>query len=271
MRIQRIFIATGLVAALGSSSGCEQVSKLDEEPTSGGVPAEVQARFDTFCAVPGCHMAAVGPELTAGSSSAALMMTSSAGPPYVTFGDLDNSQLITRIAPGGGMPPASSPQLSDEDRAVIYGWVAGAPFPNSEGESDTDSGSGSTTGDTMTGSTTDDTASGSESGMVEYDQFVPVLAVMAANCSGVGCHRDGGVTPPSLEDDVAYTNIVNMPNMFAMDMVPYVIPNDWAGSHIVRRITAVEPFTIMPPAPAPALSDADIATITDWIDAGAMP
>lgn len=269
MRIQGIFIVSGLVAALSTASGCEQVSKLEEEPESGGVPAEVQARFDTFCAVPGCHMAAVGPELTAGSSSSSLMMTSSAGPAYVTFGDLENSQLITRIAPGGGMPPAASPQLSDEDRAVIYGWVAGAPFPNSEG--DTDSGSGSTTGDTMTGSTTDDTASGSESGMVEYDQFVPVLAVMAANCGGVGCHRDGGLTPPSLEDDVAYESIVDVPNMFAMDMVPYVVPNDSAGSHIVRRITAAETFTIMPPAPAPALSDADIATIADWIDAGAMP
>lgn len=264
MRIQGIFIATGLLTALSSITGCEQVTKLDETPSSGGVPPEVQARFDTYCAVPGCHMAAVGPELTSGSSSAALMMTSSAGPAYVTFGDLENSQLITRIAPGGGMPPASSPQLTDEDRAVIYGWVAGAPFPDAE----SDAGSGSTTGDTMT--TTGGSESGSESGMVEYDQFVPVLAVIAANCGGPGCHRDGGVTSPLMDDDVAYDNIVNVPNMFAGDMVPYIIPNDSAGSHIIRRVTAAETFTIMPPAPATALSDADIATIADWIDAGAM-
>jgi hypothetical protein len=98
-----------------------------------------------------------------------------------------------------------------------------------------------------------------------YDEFLPVLEIMQANCGGPTCHRDGGIQPPGLDDAVAYDNIVGQDSFGG---IPYVSPGDSAGSHIVTRITSAD--APMPPASEDnPLSQADTDTIIAWIDAGA--
>ena len=105
-------------------------------------------------------------------------------------------------------------------------------------------------------------------GPPEYDAFVPVLEIVRASCGGAsGCHRDGGITPPVLEDAVAYDNLVAQPSN-APDAMPYVTAGDSSQSHVLRRLNAADGFTVMPTTGA--LPQAEIDTVAAWIDSGAL-
>ena len=91
---------------------------------------------------------------------------------------------------------------------VLYGWIAdGAPLVEGEGVDNgtatDDGGSEATPGADSTGSdTTDD--------VPQYDEFLAVLEIVRNSCGDPGCHRDGGVLRPVLDDAVAYDNIVGV-------------------------------------------------------------
>src|SRR5688500_14073372 len=53
---------------------------------------------------------------------------------YIVPGDLENSQIWTRVAVYEDMPPKGNPEkLSNEEREILKQWIqSGAPFPPSE-------------------------------------------------------------------------------------------------------------------------------------------
>ncbi len=56
----------------------------------------------------------------------------------------------------------------------------------------------------------------------------------------------------------------------AMSKPGVIVPGDAAGSKLIRRITSKDPATRMPPADSGhSLTDAQIATLTRWVDEGA--
>jgi hypothetical protein len=142
MKTQRLL---GMVVVL---AGCPAVEKAGEPGGGGGVPAAVQMRFDTYCQNNAtCHVSggAQGPDLSPSGSAQGIQGTGANGMRFVVFGDVANSWLAQKLLPGtpGQMPPIGNPQPTAEDVAIILGWIAGAPFP--EGDTDTDTATSGTT------------------------------------------------------------------------------------------------------------------------------
>lgn len=197
--------------------GCG-VTRVDgDNGNGGGVPAEVQARFDTYCATPSCHNSpAVYPQLSPGASDAILDSMDQQGRiPLVDIGNPSNSYLAIKMVPelnmdlfagspmpvGGGMPP--------EDIAVILGWIAGAPFPDGE----TDGGTG-TTGDptdptvasaTGSGETTDTTDPSATATGTSGDEWMSVCSLMDVNpdaVSPVQAGDEAGLIPAAVGEAI---------------------------------------------------------------------
>jgi hypothetical protein len=170
--------------------------------------------------------------------------------------------------------------------AFIVVLACGCGPQNSEGGTDSSTTEGSSTtedsatsgaasmsgGDTMTTSTTDptgDATGDATGGMAGYDAFLPVLAIIQANCDDGSstCHRNGGPYPPLLDDEVAYDNLF-MESLTGSPM-PYVTPNDPTQSYVMVRLQLPESDVQSMPYLLPSLSQADLDTITDWINGGA--
>ncbi|MGE0621496.1 MAG: CHRD domain-containing protein [Pseudomonadales bacterium] len=97
--------------------------------------------------------------------------------------------------------------------------------------------------------------------------FGQVQAVFTASCALSGCHA--GATPQEgmdLSAGQAYAAIVNVPSnqMPALDRIE---PNDPDNSYLVRKIEGTGLLQRMP-AGGPALPDATIQLIRDWVSAG---
>ncbi len=156
-------IALMLAAGALALTGCDQVTKIDQDNETGGgggIPAPVQERLTASCALVGCHVSgSTAPDLSE-ASGGAWVEASGAGGPYITFGDIENSYLIQKMFPepaSGGQMPFPPGVLAPEDLAVIVGWVAGVEFPS-------DTGPATTTGEETTGgeTTEGETDSGSD-------------------------------------------------------------------------------------------------------------
>jgi len=98
--------------------------------------------------------------------------------------------------------------------------------------------------------------------------FGQVQQVFTANCAFSGCHA--GATPQegmNLSEGQAYANIVNVPSN-QMPGLDRIEPNDPDNSYLVRKIEGTGLLQRMP-AGSPALPDATIQLIRDWVSAGA--
>ncbi len=137
-RLKRVLLGSAIAFGCG-------LQRLDQ--TGGpqaGVPSAVQTVFDAKCATPGCHSGAPGAgglSLEA-SASAGIIGRASVQMPslnLVELGAPDASYLlikmmrddqvpsdVTRI--GARMPTGIT--TDDPELAVIWGWVAGAGFPD---------------------------------------------------------------------------------------------------------------------------------------------
>jgi hypothetical protein len=129
-------------------AGCSQLERLEGADERSGVPAPVQAVLTQYCAVPGCHMGTYSPDFSVGGGGAFLDLAATSGKPYVSFGDPRNSEIALRLlGEGSAMPPATHPQPTPEELALVLGWLAGVEFPEGESTSDaapmTGTGSGS--------------------------------------------------------------------------------------------------------------------------------
>ncbi len=204
--------------ALGTV-GCG-VEKLDDEGETGGgsaVPPAVQQRLTQSCAIEGagCHTAgAQSPDLSAGSQGAWIDQPG-AGGPLVTFGDIGNSYLITKMLPNppnGGQMPFPPGELSPEDLSIIIGWVAGVEFPNETTGSDP---TGDPTGDPTEDPTADPT--GDESTGADGPTLCSLSMIDPSATNPIDAGDEAGKIPSSIGDALErncgchYTNNVSSP------------------------------------------------------------
>jgi uncharacterized membrane protein len=85
-----------------------------------------------------------------------------------------------------------------------------------------------------------------------------ILPIINSNCAMSGCHD-----PATAKEGVVLNNYANIMN------TGRVIPYSPGSSNIYREITTTSAKDIMPPAPKPRLSAAQIALIAKWINQGA--
>ncbi len=100
-----------------------------------------------------------------------------------------------------------------------------------------------------------------------------VLPILTSACAD--CHRDGGIADQAgialrLVEDLALDMLLNN-NSVQDESLGFVKPGDSASSLMFLKISSATPpvGSRMPFQGAP-LSDAQIATIRDWIDQGAL-
>ena len=286
MTLQRFLLAGAIVPTFACG-----LEKLDVEDEGGadGVPPAVQERFTEYCALSGCHAAAVAPDLSAGASDSIIGRSSAAGTPYVEFGNLD-SEILRRITlPSTDplvMPPVNSArQPTDEDRAVIGGWIAGVPFDATDGGSATDTDDSmttvasttmdttttTTTGTTMPATTEDmDTGSEPTFGNVQTEIF-------EAKCAFSACHdgmsmdaMDNPILPNLSSSGTVYDNIVNIASTIGPD---YIVPGEAANSYLFAKCDGTsgdlgEPMVRMMP-PGGMLTPGELDLLRMWINNGA--
>lgn len=247
---------------------------LEEITDEGGedqIPAAVQAAFDESCATAGCHangsaLVNLGP----GASAAILTTMASTGEPFVTFGDLDASYLARKILgrdiTGGPMPLNEQSPNDAVNVAIILGWIAGAQFNDSDGD----------TGD---GTTTDgDTTTGGEEPICYADKPVPTLPsfeadvwpTLEARCTA-GCHTNMTTVPHMPDAAGAFANMVGVPSSAGMDYVSADVPDD---SYVWHKLAATHAIVGGTGSPMPLVGEmctVEMQTIYAWILAGAQP
>ena len=93
--------------------------------------------------------------------------------------------------------------------------------------------------------------------------------IFTPSCAQIGCHdRIGQQSDLILSAGNAYADIVNVPSV-ELPQIARVTPNDPANSYLYRKVTGVGITGDRMPQASPALSDAEIALIRDWIRRGA--
>jgi len=101
--------------------------------------------------------------------------------------------------------------------------------------------------------------------------FAGVQAIFTAKCAFSGCH--GGSNPQqgmSLDSGKAFTNIIAKSAEDASRL--RINPGNSTGSYLFQKVIAGGAISGQRmPLGQPALSDADIATIKNWINEGAPP
>jgi hypothetical protein len=171
------------------------VEKLDDTGGDAQVPAEVQRILVDSCGVaPGCHMATAPAEmldLTTGSVAVLTGTSRQTGQPLVDFGNVAGSYLAVKMLdamPPSGTPMPPTPTLSELDRAILIGWIAGAELPAG------DTGMGMTTseGDAATTAATGDGSTGADA----QECSVDVLVVAGAKPIDTG--TAAGQIPPDI-------------------------------------------------------------------------
>jgi hypothetical protein len=269
----RMGITVVLMASLG---GCG-LTRLDEEPGSSGVPPAVQDLFSQYCAISSCHDGSAPPTLLPGQSDAILGMTSTVGTPYVEFGNLQSHIAVRLLDPNLPMPPlASARQPTDAERAIIIGWIAGAPFDDTDGGStggdteDTDpTNASSTTLSPTTTTTTDSTTGDPTDDTTAEPTYANVQAIFDRDCALGSCHD--GTFVPNLQPDVALDETIDVVSMTAPDGAVFIARGSAADSYLVRKLTGENIDGVVMPFGLPMLPQAEIDLIRDWIDMGANP
>jgi len=107
----------------------------------------------------------------------------------------------------------------------------------------------------------------------------PTLASIQANvfnlkCAVAGCHVTGGIAPFSLENGLAFNNLVFAASAYGNPRLLRVKPNDALNSAFYLKIIG-DPQVGGPQARMPAglgpMPLAEVNAIRDWINAGALP
>jgi hypothetical protein len=189
-----------VVVAL-APGGCTEVKVIEDE-TGGAaqVPCSVQEIFTNSCAVSGSCHAEGAPQVSLAEGSTAVLDSTSpqSGLPFIDFGNTQGSYLALKLLPEppmGDRMPASPYMITEEERGILLGWVAGAELPPCGGGTGTDtaadSSSGSETGPTMMLCGWEDVpetvpaSSGVVAGMGATDIPPDIGLVLENNC---GCH-----------------------------------------------------------------------------------
>jgi hypothetical protein len=93
--------------------------------------------------------------------------------------------------------------------------------------------------------------------------------VFTPNCTTIACHDPlGQESQMVLTAGRAYANIVNVPSV-EMPSLSRVTPGDPAASYLFRKIAGSGITGDRMPLGQPALSDANMALVRDWIRRGA--
>jgi hypothetical protein len=275
-------------------TACPAVEKVDEPAGGDGVPCAVQATLTTYCALPACHSGIQAPNLSEGNTADAIQGTATNGQRYVVFGDVENSRLAQIMLPStpGNMPPVGNPKPPAEEVAVIFGWIANAPFP--EAESDGACTAGTTTATTMMTASESGSSSGpGEPVLCSLDTIDPSADVGAAVDAG-----DTATQIPTVVGDALvascgchYTDMLPMEygaayggNQGLSTLADF--QDTWAGvlpmntgqpayEAIAQRINgtlAMPPTVCAPEDPAadnPTMTQADYDLLMHWLGMGA--
>lgn len=102
--------------------------------------------------------------------------------------------------------------------------------------------------------------------------FAKVSTIFGKNCGIVGCHADEE-TPHFAADALLYATLTANTVLAECGYTKLIEPGDPSKSALVRLINRQCDGFIMPPTckTNPCLPAADLATLTDWIQAGALP
>jgi len=93
--------------------------------------------------------------------------------------------------------------------------------------------------------------------------------IFTPTCAVIGCHHQiGQQSQLVLIAGSAYGNIVNVPSVESPSL-RRITPNDFANSYLYRKITGAGITGDRMPQGLPALSDAQIKLVRDWIRRGA--
>lgn len=278
-----------------AAAGCEQVERLpvDEQQN---LPCEVQRILTEQCAIEGgpCHAGIEVPDLRAGAAAQSITSLSTQGIPYVDFGNLAGSYMAIKIMPTEpeGAPPRVDdimPQppgmITEDERALLVGWMAGAELEACGGGSGGDDGTMPTTstggdddvaGDSTTGSSgamscaTDDVVTAGEKTIdagTGAGQIPPDIAgVLEGNC---GCHYG------------TMTNVyVPYPEASPLDMTTLAgfeapdVNGSPAVDKLLERLDNTNDLLHMPPVTYCSTEDgdpmppADYDLLKSWLEAG---
>jgi len=99
--------------------------------------------------------------------------------------------------------------------------------------------------------------------------FTNVQATALVSC-GISstCHTAAGAAGLSLDEDVAYSELVDVESSTASGEI-LVIPGDADGSYLVRKLEEAADIVGDPMPPDAPLDASAIALVREWIDAGA--
>ena len=259
--IQRLCLISLPLALVTGGCGVEV---LDDQADA-GVPVVVEQAFERSCAGAGCHAAsqpAAGLALV-GSALDGLVGRPSVqrpGLPLVTIGDVGGSYLAIKVLPDEAlvlygesrasgtsrMPLGGGSEVSQEDVAVILGWIAGAELP-----------------------TPDPDPGGPPSAESFETDVFPLLQMRC------GCHQiSGGAGGLEYDAATAYDVLVGQPSSLAG--VDYVVPGDPDNSYFLAKAEGRQADLggggdDMPPPPLSALSGEEIEVLRTWIELGADP
>jgi hypothetical protein len=251
------------------------------------------------CFLPACSGStpSVGTQGASGESG-----TSSAGASGSSSGSGNTSGTASAGSSSGSGASAGASSGTGSSGTGSGANGSGSASGASAGASASSSGasgnaSGSSSGASATGSASGTTASGSGSGsgggasgaVVDAGPpatFTEVYAIITAHCGD--CHKgdDSGIKYGGLNMStmsLAYTNLVGVkaagtepPGSAAgyvacgTTMETRVVPDSSATSLLYNKVNGTQDCGVRMPKGDPALSAANIATIKDWIDQGAL-
>jgi len=98
-----------------------------------------------------------------------------------------------------------------------------------------------------------------------------IMPTFIATCAFAGCHA-GGPRPPAegldLRADTAYAHLVNVASSEVPSLMR-VTPGDSDNSYLIHKLEGTQTVGSRMPDGGPPLSAAFIASLREWIDAGA--
>jgi hypothetical protein len=271
-------------------AGCPAVEPIEEDNGTGGIPTAIQRIFNESCVgTVACHQsgAVSGLSLEPGDSAMILTATAQQAPMrLVDRGNVQDSYVAIKVLPdrsdariGDLMPPPGQGyEISEEDRALLVGWIGGAQLPGGE-PPDTD-------GETETG--TDGETDTETEPMVQscaledikpaapnpiesgtgVGEIPPDIAdALEVNC---GCHY---ADPPYEAPLAGYSGMLDMTTWagFQEEHTFALCQSDVAFECVQERLVHSLP---MPPAQCvledgSRITDEDLALLNAWLDEGA--
>lgn len=184
-------------------------------------------------------------------------------------------RIKARMVDFKDMPSASSPQPSDEQRAIVGRWVnAGAPYCDDGstpggGTTTPEQDAGTTTPEQDAGTTTPPPDAGTPVTPVSYSQQIQPIWNM--HCTG--CHMPGTTRGQlNLAAGASYAEMVNVASV-ANSAVRIVQPGSAANSMLWRKVAGApnRSLGVMPTSGALITFDAASVTLIErWINEGAQ-